>query len=251
MSLVFNLDEVSPLSAFSDDSADLPRVQEVRLTTSNADRERIEELANLYSLIVSLNYLERAYVRDSITASQCADLLPFSVASQGERADYLMWGYPLAVDRYAPACTKLLAQYKTIMKLVGDTVPSLDAFLQEYRVCLLVFSSFDLFLMTLFTRRWTALLSLIGYVSVSRPRSSMRLRRTAATEQTWRSRSPKRRRCVRVPPHVLLPLVHTVECCDFSSDGPQTLTTLSRRTLSPSWTPSSSSCGQRTNCTRS
>ncbi|BGP42590.1 Vacuolar protein-sorting-associated protein 28 [Rhodotorula kratochvilovae] len=72
--------------------------EEVRLATSNADRERIEELANLYSLVVSLNYLERAYVRDSITASQ------------------------------------LLAQYKTIMKLVGDAVPSLDAFMQEYRM---------------------------------------------------------------------------------------------------------------------
>ncbi|BGP19127.1 hypothetical protein JCM10213_005632 [Rhodosporidiobolus nylandii] len=79
--------------------------EEVRLTSSNADRERIEELANLYSLIVSLNYLERAYVRDSITANQ-----------------------------YAPACTKLLAQYKTIMKLVGDNVPSLEAFMQEYRM---------------------------------------------------------------------------------------------------------------------
>ncbi|GAA6045340.1 hypothetical protein NBRC10513_007715 [Rhodotorula toruloides] len=79
--------------------------EEVRLATSNADRERIEELANLYSLIVSLDGLERAYVRDSITASQ-----------------------------YAPACTRLLAQYKTIMKLVGDSVPSLEAFMQEYRM---------------------------------------------------------------------------------------------------------------------
>jgi hypothetical protein len=69
----------SSLESFSDVSADLPRLQEVRLTTNNADRERIEELANLYSLIVSLNYLERAYVRDSITASQCVSLLPFSV----------------------------------------------------------------------------------------------------------------------------------------------------------------------------
>ncbi|GAA5995920.1 ESCRT-I subunit protein VPS28 [Rhodotorula paludigena] len=79
--------------------------EEVRLANSNADRERIDELANLYSLIVALNYLERAYVRDSITAAQ-----------------------------YAPACTKLLAQYKTITKLVADAVPSLDAFMAEYRM---------------------------------------------------------------------------------------------------------------------
>jgi len=48
----------------------------VRLATTNADRERIDELANLYSLVVSLNYLERAYVRDSITAAQCAPSPP-------------------------------------------------------------------------------------------------------------------------------------------------------------------------------
>jgi len=47
-----------------------PRVQEVRLFATNADRERIDELATLFSIITSLDYLERAYVRDSITQSQ-------------------------------------------------------------------------------------------------------------------------------------------------------------------------------------
>ena len=37
----------------------------------------MDELATLYGLIVSLDYLERAYVRDSITSAQCA--LPFRV----------------------------------------------------------------------------------------------------------------------------------------------------------------------------
>ncbi|GAA5881501.1 hypothetical protein JCM16303_005680 [Sporobolomyces ruberrimus] len=78
---------------------------EVRLSTSNADRERMDELATLYGLIVSLDYLERAYVRDSIDSTQ-----------------------------YAPACSRLLTQFKSIMKLVGDSVPSLEAFMQEYRM---------------------------------------------------------------------------------------------------------------------
>jgi hypothetical protein len=162
-----------------------------------------------------------------------------------------MWGYPLAVDRYAPACTKLLAQYKTIMKLVGDTVPSLDAFLQEYRVRFLVFSSLRFSVLNLFARRWTALLPLIGYESVYRLPSSMLLRRTAATEQTWLSRSQRRRRCVRGPPHVLQPLVHAVEWGELDCSGLRTLTTLSRRILSPSWTHSSSNSGRRINFIRS
>lgn len=36
--------------------------------------------------------------------------------------------------RYAPQCTRLLSQYKTITKVLGDQVPSLDAFVSEYRV---------------------------------------------------------------------------------------------------------------------
>lgn len=38
------------------------------------------------------------------------------------------------MDRYTPECSKLLAQYKTTLKLLGDEVPSLDAFVSEYRV---------------------------------------------------------------------------------------------------------------------
>ncbi|GAA5903386.1 ESCRT-I subunit protein VPS28 [Sporobolomyces salmoneus] len=75
---------------------------EVRLSTSNADRERLDELATLYGLIVSLDYLERAYVRDSIDAAQS------------------VFSFPLS--------------FKSIMKLVGDSVPSLEAFMQEYRM---------------------------------------------------------------------------------------------------------------------
>lgn len=48
---------------------------EVRLATTNSDRERFDELATLYGLIVSLDYLERAYVRDSIDSAQCVSLL--------------------------------------------------------------------------------------------------------------------------------------------------------------------------------
>jgi hypothetical protein len=104
-----------------------------------------------------------------------------------------MWGYPC---RYAPACTKLLAQYKTIMKLVGDSVPSLEAFMQEYRVRLPMFSTFPV--LTLPSYRWTVPPLLIGYESVYLPLSSTLLKRTAGTGRIWLSRSRRRRRCVEV-----------------------------------------------------
>ena len=44
--------------------------EEVRLYTTSAAREKTENLATLYSIIVSLEYLERAYVRDSVTGKE-------------------------------------------------------------------------------------------------------------------------------------------------------------------------------------
>ncbi|GAA99586.1 uncharacterized protein L969DRAFT_94040 [Mixia osmundae IAM 14324] len=79
--------------------------EEVRLFTTNADRERYENLATLFGLITCLDYLERAYIRDSVPPAQ-----------------------------YTPACTRLLAQYKTVLKVIGDAIQSLDAFVAEYRM---------------------------------------------------------------------------------------------------------------------
>ncbi|KAG5339342.1 hypothetical protein C0989_004672 [Termitomyces sp. Mn162] len=43
--------------------------EEVRLYTTNADREKYNNLATLFGITVALDYLERAFVRDSITAA--------------------------------------------------------------------------------------------------------------------------------------------------------------------------------------
>lgn len=51
-------------SAFSMD-------EEVRLHSSNAQREKYNLLATLFGIVTALDYLERAYVRDSITAVEC------------------------------------------------------------------------------------------------------------------------------------------------------------------------------------
>ncbi|KAF5349495.1 hypothetical protein D9756_008847 [Leucocoprinus leucothites] len=46
--------------------------EEVRLYTNNTEREKYNLLATLFGIIVSLEYLKRAYVRDSITAAEYA-----------------------------------------------------------------------------------------------------------------------------------------------------------------------------------
>ena len=42
--------------------------EEAKLYTTNAEREKYETQATLFGIIVALDYLERAYIRDSITA---------------------------------------------------------------------------------------------------------------------------------------------------------------------------------------
>ncbi|KAH8111769.1 vacuolar protein sorting-associated protein 28 [Phellopilus nigrolimitatus] len=79
--------------------------EEVRLYGSNPERERYGLLATLFGIVVALDYLERAYVRDSVPAAE-----------------------------YSPACTRLLSQYKTMHRLVGDDVPSIEAFMARYRM---------------------------------------------------------------------------------------------------------------------
>ncbi|OBZ74128.1 hypothetical protein A0H81_06221 [Grifola frondosa] len=44
--------------------------EEARLYTTNAEREKYGLLATLFGIVVSLDYLERAYVRDSVTAAE-------------------------------------------------------------------------------------------------------------------------------------------------------------------------------------
>jgi ESCRT-I complex subunit VPS28 len=44
--------------------------EEVRLYTTNAEREKYNLLATLFGIVVAVDYLERAYVRDSVTAAE-------------------------------------------------------------------------------------------------------------------------------------------------------------------------------------
>lgn len=44
--------------------------EEVRLYSTNAEREKYSTLATLFGIIIALDYLERAYVRDSITSAE-------------------------------------------------------------------------------------------------------------------------------------------------------------------------------------
>ncbi|KAK9480315.1 vacuolar protein sorting-associated [Lipomyces japonicus] len=85
----------------------IPLDEEARLYRTSAQRDLYESLAEIYSIIVTLDFVERAYVKDTISQSE-----------------------------YTPVCSRLLAQYSTILKnqAVADEFKDLDSFSKQYDI---------------------------------------------------------------------------------------------------------------------
>lgn len=79
--------------------------EEVRLYRSAREREKYDNLADLYAVINTLQCLEKAYIKDSVTPRE-----------------------------YTAACSKLLVQYKAAFKQVqSDEFPTIEEFMKKYR----------------------------------------------------------------------------------------------------------------------
>jgi ESCRT-I complex subunit VPS28 len=78
---------------------------EIKLYNSTKERELYESLGEIFSIIVTLDLVEKAYLRDTISQSD-----------------------------YTPTCLRLIAQYNTILKNeeVAKEFDNLDAFKHKY-----------------------------------------------------------------------------------------------------------------------
>jgi len=85
------------------------RMEEVKLFTGPDDREMYDNMAEVYAIVMSLQALERAFMKDCITQ-----------------------------DLYTSRCTKLLGQYKTawrVSKSSSESTPNtIEEFLRKYRL---------------------------------------------------------------------------------------------------------------------
>ncbi|XP_055387079.1 vacuolar protein sorting-associated protein 28 homolog [Condylostylus longicornis] len=80
--------------------------EEVKLFRNAREREKYDNMADLYALINTLQNLEKAYIWDSISAQE-----------------------------YTAACSKLLVQYKVAFKQVqSEEFPNVDAFVKKFRL---------------------------------------------------------------------------------------------------------------------
>ena len=78
-------------------------MERLKLASDQQERDRYDSLADLFSIIVTLEHLEKAFVRDCCVAAE-----------------------------YDQQCKGLISKYKTLLPLVADAAPSLDHFLREY-----------------------------------------------------------------------------------------------------------------------
>uniref|UniRef100_A0A1B6EPB6 Vacuolar protein sorting-associated protein 28 homolog n=1 Tax=Cuerna arida TaxID=1464854 RepID=A0A1B6EPB6_9HEMI len=80
--------------------------EDVKLFRNAREREKYDNMADLYAVINTLQNLEKAYIRDCVTPKE-----------------------------YTAACSKLLVQYKAAFKQVqGDEFPSIEGFVKKYRL---------------------------------------------------------------------------------------------------------------------
>lgn len=80
--------------------------EEVRLYRTAREREKYDNMADLYAVINTLQCLEKAYIKDSVTPRE-----------------------------YTAACSKLLVQYKAAFKQVqGDEFPTVETFMKKFRL---------------------------------------------------------------------------------------------------------------------
>eukprot|EP00818_Percolomonas_sp_WS_P004164 CAMPEP_0117444416 /NCGR_PEP_ID=MMETSP0759-20121206/5230_1 /TAXON_ID=63605 /ORGANISM="Percolomonas cosmopolitus, Strain WS" /LENGTH=256 /DNA_ID=CAMNT_0005236483 /DNA_START=92 /DNA_END=862 /DNA_ORIENTATION=+ len=75
----------------------------VKLHETSEERDRYDNMAELYSLILTTEKLERAYVKDSIKT-----------------------------DEYAQACDDLIAKFKTFKHILGDI--NIEQFMAQYKM---------------------------------------------------------------------------------------------------------------------
>lgn len=78
---------------------------EVKLWNDKREREMYDNLAELFAIIKATEKLEKAYVRDIISAAE-----------------------------YETECQKLIAQFKTLSSTLRDTVPNIERFHDTYKM---------------------------------------------------------------------------------------------------------------------
>lgn len=82
----------------------MSQYEEIKLFRLPSERENYDNLADCYSVMNTIQHLEKAYIKDAITSKE-----------------------------YTAACSKLLCQYRAAFKQIDKQFSSCEQFLRKYR----------------------------------------------------------------------------------------------------------------------
>jgi ESCRT-I complex subunit VPS28 len=103
-----------------------PAVLEVKLFSSASERTTYGNMEDLYSILVTTEMLEKAFIRESISAKKFA-LVPIIILILAGLIDFF-------VLSYTDACSKLIAQFKTLRDALNTPEKPFDfsGFIAQY-----------------------------------------------------------------------------------------------------------------------
>ena len=103
----FHPDSITSLTMAASAYSHRPELmEEVRLSRNPREREKYDNLAELFAVLTTLQCLEKAYIGDRV--------LP---------------------DEYTKNCSRLLTQFKAAFKQVqGEEFPTVEEFMRKYRL---------------------------------------------------------------------------------------------------------------------
>ncbi|KAF7731693.1 Vacuolar protein-sorting-associated protein 28 [Apophysomyces ossiformis] len=107
---------------FSTNTKSINLDEEVRLFSNNKDREKYDNMADLFAIIVLMEHLEKAFIRDSITPEAYDRKSGYSIT------------YTQIPFRYTPQCSNLIAKYKTTMNFLSNSITNLETFMNDYKL---------------------------------------------------------------------------------------------------------------------
>ncbi|KAL5016531.1 hypothetical protein ScPMuIL_006120 [Solemya velum] len=103
---VSNWHDVCPSTPSNHAPVNKPELyEEVKLYRTAREREKYDNMADLYAVVNTLQSLEKAYIKDAIVAKE-----------------------------YTAACSKLLVQYKAAFRQVHSEFRSIEEFMKKYRL---------------------------------------------------------------------------------------------------------------------
>lgn len=109
-------------------------MEEVRPYANARERERLDNMAELYAVVNTLECLEKAYIRDCIAPKEYSYFYRHLANSNSGCILSSLFAWSLCC-RYTAACSKLLVQVSAAFKSVrGSEFASIDVFVKKYKV---------------------------------------------------------------------------------------------------------------------